>query len=207
MRLSFVILIPFLLALVLPMLRLRSAALGWLSGAVMAVLFILGLLPAFTGEVVTVSLPWIPQLGLTLSLYADGLALLFVLLITGIGAAVMFYAGFYFEDGIKAARFLTLLLAFTGSMLALVLAGNLLTLFIAWELTSITSFLLIGFYGKDVAARRGASQALMITGGGGLALLAGLLIMGSAAGSLELVDLLASGDICATIPGTAALPC
>lgn len=195
MRLSFVILIPFLLALVLPMLRLRSAALGWLSGAVMAVLFILGLLPALTGEVVTVSLPWIPQLGLTLSLYADGLALLFVLLITGIGAAVMFYAGFYFEDGIKAARFLTLLLAFTGSMLALVLAGNLLTLFIAWELTSITSFLLIGFYGKDVAARRGASQALMITGGGGLALLAGLLIMGSAAGSLELVDILASGDI------------
>lgn len=198
MVLASIMLIPFLLALALPALRLRSNAIGWLTGLVMAVLFFMGLsqLPAITAEgALTLTIPWVPQVGLTLSLYADGLALLFVLLITGIGAVVTFYAGHYFDDGGKATRFVALLLAFTGSMLALVLAGNLLLLFIAWELTSITSFLLIGFYGKDEAARRGASQALVITGGGGLALLAGLLIMGSAAGSLEMADILASGDV------------
>jgi NADH:ubiquinone oxidoreductase subunit 5 (subunit L)/multisubunit Na+/H+ antiporter MnhA subunit/multisubunit Na+/H+ antiporter MnhB subunit len=190
--------VPFLLALALPVLRIRAHVIGGLTALVMAFLFVLALLqlPAITQVgAMTVSIPWIPQLGLTLSLYIDGLALLFVLLITGIGAAVMLYAGYYFEDGRQAARFLSLLLAFTGSMLALVLAGNVLTLFIAWELTSITSFLLIGFYGKSEAARRGASQALMITGGGGLALLVGLLLMGSASVSLELADLLANGEL------------
>jgi multicomponent K+:H+ antiporter subunit A len=195
---TFVMLIPFLLALALPVLRLRPAALGWFTGLVMAALFTAGIsqLPIIVEHgAVSFNVPWVPQLGLTLSLYADGLAGLFVLLITGIGAAVMFYAGFYFDDGAKAARFLALLLAFTGSMLALVLAGNLLMLFIAWELTSITSFLLISFYSKNPSARRGASQALVITGGGGLALLVGLLVMGSAAGSMEITDILASGDL------------
>lgn len=192
-----IILIPFVLALALTFTRTRAAVIGGVSALTMAALFALALaqLPAVTAGAATMSIPWIPAIGLTLSLYIDGLALLFVLLITGIGTAVMFYAGYYFEDGAKARRFLALLLAFTGSMLALVLAGNVLTLFIAWELTSITSFLLIGFYGKDEAARRGASQALMITGGGGLALLVGLLLMGSAAGSLELADVLANGDV------------
>ncbi|MCS7072087.1 MAG: hypothetical protein NZM00_11315, partial [Anaerolinea sp.] len=200
--LASVILIPFaLIPLLIGLriaLRLRPVASGSLVAAALAVSFVLTLtaLPSIseTGPV-TLSIPWVPELGLTLSLYVDGLALLFMLLVTGIGTAVMFYAGTYFDDDTKAARFLAYMLAFTGSMLALVTAGNILTLFIAWELTSITSFLLISFYGKETSARRGASQALVITGGGGLALLAGLLVLGSAAGSMELADILASGDV------------
>jgi NADH:ubiquinone oxidoreductase subunit 5 (subunit L)/multisubunit Na+/H+ antiporter MnhA subunit len=200
--LALVILIPFVLIPVLIglriALRLRPLASGSLVAAALAAAFALTLsaLPSIseTGPV-TLGIPWVPELGLTLSLYVDGLALLFMLLVTGIGTAVMFYAGTYFDDDAKAARFLAYMLAFTGSMLALVTAGNILTLFIAWELTSITSFLLIGFYGKETGARRGASQALVITGGGGLALLAGLLVLGSAAGSMELPDILASGDV------------
>jgi NADH:ubiquinone oxidoreductase subunit 5 (subunit L)/multisubunit Na+/H+ antiporter MnhA subunit len=192
--------IPFLLAVIVFALRgqLRSAQQAWLTAAVMAVLFVVLLLrvPAIQAEgALNISLPWMPQIGLTLSFYIDGLALLFGLLVTGIGIAVMLYAGYYFEDPQESGRFYGLLLAFTGSMLALVMAGNLLTLFIAWELTSIISFLLISFKGKEEQARSGASQALLITGGGGLALLAGLLLMGSASGTYEFADILASGDL------------
>ncbi|MCC7452296.1 MAG: DUF4040 domain-containing protein, partial [Anaerolineae bacterium] len=86
-------------------------------------------------------------------------------------------------------------LIFTGGMLGLVLAGNLLTLFICWEITSITSFFLISFNGTDQTARRGALQALIITAGGGLALLAGLILLSTAAGSMELSHILVSGDV------------
>jgi multicomponent K+:H+ antiporter subunit A len=193
-----VILIPFVLALTVSQLRLQAMFLGVISSITMVVLFAITLfqIPDISvSGISSVSLSWIPEIGLTLALYVDGLAVLFVLLITGIGAAVMLYCGSYFEDGSKAASFLSPLLAFTGSMLALVLSGNVLTLFVAWELTSITSFLLIGFYGKQNEARQGASQALIVTGGGGLALLAGLLLLGSAAGSLEMTTILNSGEI------------
>jgi multicomponent K+:H+ antiporter subunit A len=195
MTFAAVILIPFVIALLLLVIRQPASRQGWLAGLVMSALFMVSLFQLAAGEVFTLHLPWIPELGLTLSLYIDGLSLLFTLLITGIGTAVMIYAGYYFDEGREASRFLALLLAFTGSMLALVMAGNILTLFIAWELTSITSFLLISFYNHKESARYGASQALMITGGGGLALLVGLLLMGSAGGSLEIADLLANGEI------------
>ncbi len=207
MTLIAVMFVPVILMAAISLLHRTLRIAPAVQGAVAAA----GLAAAFAAALVqlqTVSadgawswqVPWVPQLGLTFSVYADGLALLFVLLITGIGTAVTFYTGFYFEDDGDAARFLVLLLAFTGSMLALVLAGNVLTLFIAWELTSITSFLLIGFYGADDDARRGALQALMVTGAGGLALLVGLLVMGSAAETLELAELLASGDLLRSHP-------
>ena len=200
MDFAFVIATPFALAPIVYLLRgrLRCAQQGWLLAAAMAALFGLLLLrlPAVTeGGALTLSLPWMPQLGIALSLYIDGLALLFGLVVTGVGVAVMLYAGYYFEDPAQSGRFLALLLGFTGSMLGLVMAGNLLTLFVAWELTSLISFLLISFKGSDAEARSGASQALMITGGGGLALLVGLLLAGSAAGSFEFSGLLASGDL------------
>ncbi len=88
------------------------------------------------------------SLKLNLTFYLDGLALLFALIVTGVGALVMLYAGFYFEEPAQAGRFLMLMMAFSGAMLGVVLAGNLLALFIAWELTSIVSFLLIGFKGE-----------------------------------------------------------
>jgi multicomponent K+:H+ antiporter subunit A len=150
------------------------------------------LLPRVTDEgALQYALEWAPQIGLSLTFYLDGLALLFVVLVTGIGVAVFHYAGHYFDDDDETLRFYRWLLVFTGAMLWLVVAGNLLVLFIAWELTSISSFMLIGFKGaKAEGARRGALQALMITGGGGLALIAGLLLMGTAAGSYELADVL-----------------
>lgn len=122
---------------------------------------------------------WIPEFGLTLSFYLDGLSLIFSLIVTGVGAIIFFYAGYYFDDDAEQLRFLTAFFAFAGAMLGVVLSGNLITLFIMWEMTSITSFLLIGFKGnKYEDARFGAMQALVITGLGGLALIAGVALLG-----------------------------
>ncbi len=200
MEFAIIIAIPFILALLMAVAgrRVQAAQQGWLLLGVMAVLFILLLsrLPLPDGQPAqTFNLPWIPEIGLEFSLYIDGLALVFAILVTGVGAVVVFYAGHYFETSLQAAQFQALLLAFISSMLALVLAGNLLTLFIAWELTSIISFLLISFKSSDAEARSGASQALVITGGGGLALLLGLLLVGGAAGSMSLGEILSSGDV------------
>lgn len=203
MTFALIVTASFISALVISVFgaRLRATLQGWLLALVMVMLFALALgqLPAVGDQGMTVfSVAWVPSLGLNLTLYADGLALLFVLLVTGIGAAVMLYGGYYFahEDKAEAARFLALMMAFSGSMLALVLAGNVFTLFIAWEATSIISFLLIGFKGKkDESARAGASQALVITAGGGLALLVGLLLVSAATGSSEFNQILTSGDL------------
>ncbi|MEP7289377.1 MAG: hydrogen gas-evolving membrane-bound hydrogenase subunit E [Chloroflexota bacterium] len=191
--------IPFALALLMPTFskRLHRTILAWLLGATMAVLFaiLLGHLPTIQqGGVVQISLPWVPELGLTFALYLDGLSLIFGLLVTGIGALIVIYAGYYFDNLGELVRFYRLLLTFTGGMLGIILAGNLLTLFISWEITSVTSFFLISFHGSDAQARRGALQALIVTAGGGLALLVGLILLGTAAGSMELSQVLASGE-------------
>ncbi|GAB4516298.1 MAG: proton-conducting transporter membrane subunit [Anaerolineae bacterium] len=195
--------IPFLLALLMAIqpltASLKKTGLAWLTSGIMAVLFVwlLTFLPRVEEEsVIQLVWEWVPDLGLTLSWYLDGLSLMFGLVVTGIGVAVYLYAGYYLDSDEEAARFYTLLAAFTGAMLALVMAGNILTLFIAWELTSVISFLLIGFKGdKYEAARTGASRALVITGGGGLALLVGLLLMGTATGSFEMADILANTEL------------
>lgn len=200
---------PFVLAaaILFASIRLRAEVQGWLLAAVMLLLFavFLARLPAIQEQgAVSYALPWMPQIGLELVVYLDGLALLFALVVTGVGAAIMAYAGFYFDDARQVGRFFALLLTFTGSMLALVLAGNLLTLFVAWELTSIVSFLLISFKGSDIEARQGASQALIVTGGGGLALLAGLLLIGNAAGTMDIGTILSSGELLRQHPWYAA---
>lgn len=128
---------------------------------------------------------WVPELGLSLSFYLDGLSLLFGLIITGIGSLIFLYAGYYFEDEADQSRFITILFAFAGAMLGLVLSGNLITLFIMWELTSITSYLLIGFKGaKYEDARFGATQAFMVTGVGALALIGGIVILAFISGDV-----------------------
>src|SRR5699024_8968229 len=138
---------------------------------------------------------WFIQLGLIICFVLDGLCYLFALLILGIGLLVILYARYYLSEQERAARFFTSLLLFMGSMLGLVLASNLLLMLMFWELTSLSSFLLIGFWSRQVAARQGARMALAITGGGGLALLAGILLIGQIVGSYELVDVLAAGDL------------
>lgn len=163
--------------------------------ALMCVIY-LGYFPYVADDqVLQINLPWVESLGLSFTLYIDGLALLFGTIVVGIGIAVTLYTGFYFEDEQESGRFYTLLMAFTGSMLLLVFAGNVLTLFIAWELTSVISFLLISFKGdKYEAARVGAMRALIITGGGGLALIAGLLLLSAATGSTQF-DVILNTDL------------
>ena len=137
---------------------------------------------------------WVPSLGISLSFLLDGLSLLFGLLITVIGTCVLVYAGGYLKGHQDIARFHLALVAFMASMLGLVLADGLLTLFIFWELTSITSYLLIGFNHTDIEARKSARQGLFVTVAGGLALMAGLVLLGIASGSWSLSEILQSDD-------------
>lgn len=210
MYIAFVNATPFALALVVPTIgaRLRKTVLSWVLACLIAALFVflLSYLPAIsTKGVIEAQLPWVPQLGLSLSLYLDALSLLFALLVTGIGAVVILYAGHYFEDAHELNRFYRLLLIFMGGMLGLVLAGNLFVLFICWEVTSISSFFLISFRSADPAARAGALQALIVTGGGGLALLVGLALLGTASGSMELGHALNTGELLRNHPWYSAI--
>ncbi len=185
--------LPLLAAAVLPFAaRLGPRSLAWLSGAVTAAALGVALQlsgPAFAGSAASVSLPWAPAIGLALSLRLDGLALLFVLLILGIGLLIIAYARWYLGPEERHAKFSASLLLFMAAMLGIVLADNLLLLVVFWELTSVASFLLIGFWDERDDARAGATQALIVTGLGGLALLAGALVLGIAAGTFELEPL------------------
>ena len=158
------------------------------------------------GEAVRASLPWVPGLGVDLSFYMDGLSLLFGLLISGIGTLIVIYAGGYLHGESHLGRFYLYLLSFMAAMLGLVLADNVITLFVFWELTSVTSFLLIGYNHDAARSRRAAMQALVVTGAGGLALLAGLLVMSAVGGSMELSVLNATaGDALREHPAYAAI--
>jgi multicomponent Na+:H+ antiporter subunit A len=133
-----------------------------------------------------VELPWAPSLGLSLSFNLDGLGLLFATLIAAIGALIVLYAGRYLQEHPHAARFHASLFAFMGAMLGVVLSDNVLTLFVFWELTGFTSFLLIGFEHERPAARSAATQALIVTGAGGLALLAAGVLLIDVTGTTSL---------------------
>lgn len=190
---------PFL-AVVLPFLAARRgrtaiAVCAALAPAIGLALLLSQAAQVLDGAVIAISYPWIAQLGLNLSFQLDGLSFLFALLILGIGLLVILYARYYLSEQERVARFFACLLLFMGSMLGLVLAGNLLLMLMFWELTSLSSFLLIGFWSQQTAARQGARMALTVTGGGGLALLAGILLIGHVVGSYELSDVLAAGDV------------
>ncbi|MDX1612970.1 MAG: putative monovalent cation/H+ antiporter subunit A [Candidatus Promineifilaceae bacterium] len=144
---------------------------------------------------VSQSVAWVPDLNVQLSFYFDGLSALMALVVSGIGALVVVYAGGYLAGNRQLGRFYAAILAFMASMLGLVTAGNALTLFVFWEMTSVTSFILIGFKHEEAKSRRAAMQALLVTGGGGLLLLAGLLLMGQVSGTLEMAEWLAAGDL------------
>ncbi|MBR2514770.1 MAG: monovalent cation/H+ antiporter subunit A [Halomonas sp.] len=146
------------------------------------------------GGTVSQQLSWIPLLGLDLALRVDGLTLLFGLLILGIGSLIIIYAGYYLSSSENDGRFFSYMMLFMTAMLGIVMADNLLLLWLFWELTSVASFLLIGFWGHRSDARRGARMALTVTGAGGLALLAGILLIGHEVGSFALPDVLAAGD-------------
>ena len=142
----------------------------------------------------SITAAWAPALNLSLVFRFDGLGTLFAVLITGVGTLIVIYAGKYLEEHPYAGRFHVVLLAFMGSMLGVVLSDNVIALFVFWELTGFTSYLLIGFEHERPEARRAATQALLVTGGGGLALLAAALLLVDARGHCaavrhgELVD-------------------
>jgi multicomponent K+:H+ antiporter subunit A len=171
---------------------------AWIAGltAAAALACLLVLAPdVFAGRTLLWQQPWLPEIGLTLGLRLDGLALLFGLLITGIGVLVVLYAAYYLSPDDPAGKLYGLLMLFMAAMLGVVLADNLLLLVVAWELTSITSFLLVGYWGTRAEARAGARMALTVTGAGGLALLAGVVLLGQIGGSYELSVLLDRGDV------------
>ena len=172
----------------------RSLA-PWLAAMVdfVALAGLLTLAPSvFDGHTLTWGLSWVPQIGLTLSFRLDGLSFLFALLILTIGLLVVLYARYYLSDEPRLDRFFGLLMLFTGAMLGVVMSENLLLLFIFWELTSLSSFLLVGYWSHKPGARDGARIALAVTGSGGLALLAGIVLLGQVAGSYELTQVLAA---------------
>jgi multicomponent K+:H+ antiporter subunit A len=146
------------------------------------------------GEVVRYRIEWLPMLGVDFSLRMDGLGWLFVMLVLFIGLLVTLYARYYMSPDDPVPRFFAFLLAFMGSMLGVVLSGNLVQLAVFWELTSLTSFLLIGYWHHRADARRGARMAFMVTAAGGLCLLSGALMLGHVVGSYDLDVVLSAGD-------------
>ncbi|MEZ4707725.1 MAG: hydrogen gas-evolving membrane-bound hydrogenase subunit E [Caldilineaceae bacterium] len=156
---------------------------GWLLSQIKAVA---------AGQPVVESYPWVAELGLELSLRLDGLALFFGLIIAGIGAAVALYTAYYLEDDPRQGYFYALLYLFMASMLGLVWADNLLLLFVFWEGTSLTSYLMVGYYYEDDEAQEGARRALLVTGISGLAMLAGLVLLGQAVGSYSISQIVST---------------
>ncbi|MDP9786512.1 putative monovalent cation/H+ antiporter subunit A [Agrobacterium tumefaciens] len=191
--------LPFLAALAAPALVKRfghnAAWVLAIAPALAFVHFALMLPEIAAGGVVTGGYAWVPSFNLSFSWFIDGLSLTFALLITGIGLLIVLYAGGYMKGHPQQGRFLSFLLLFMGAMLGVVVSDSLLMLFVFWELTSITSFLLIGFDHERAASRRAALQALVVTGGGGLLLLAGLIFIWDISGITQLSMLVRGGDI------------
>lgn len=193
------LLVLSLVAAVAPFLRkyLKNQA-GWVYAIwpFAGFLFYLSLLPAINqGVVFTETYTWLPALGIDFSFYVDGFSVLFSLLVLGIGTFILVYAGYYMKPYPMKGRFLGYLLLFMTAMQGIVVSGNLITLFVFWELTSISSYMLIGYYHEKPEARASALQALLITGFGGLALLGGFVLMAIPYQSYDLAFILSNPDL------------
>lgn len=190
--------LPFLgsgLAVLFPS-KARNAE-AYLAGVVSLAAFgliVAGYPRVAEGKVIEYKAAWIPEIGLDFSLRLDGFAWMLALLIAGIGFLVVLYARYYLSPADPVPRFYSFLLAFMGAMLGIVLSGNLIQLVFFWELTSLFSFLLIGYWHQNTQARDGARMALITTAAGGFCLFVGVLILGHIVGSYDLDRVLASGD-------------
>jgi multicomponent K+:H+ antiporter subunit A len=198
MSLFLLLLLPFVGSAVAALLPTNARNLEslWAAAVALAVAVPLGLMypQVAAGQVVAEQLAWLPSLGMNLSVRIDGFAWMFGMLVSGMGLLVIVYARYYLSPEDPAARFYSLLLGFMGAMLGVVLSGNLVQLVVFWELTSVFSFLLIGYWTHRKDARRGARMAFTVTATGGLALLGGVLLLGHMVGSLELQAVLDSGQ-------------
>jgi multicomponent K+:H+ antiporter subunit A len=193
------LLLPFAGSLVTALLptRARTALASW-AGLVsaLAAVWVMTLFSRVRGGgVIREELPWLPSMGLNVVLRVDGFAWMFAVLVTVIGTLIVVYARYYMSPEDPVARFYACFLAFMGAMLGVVLSGNLIQLVLFWELTSLVSFLLIGYWHHRLDARRGARMSLTVTGAGGLALFGGVVVLGSIVGSYDLDAVLASGEL------------
>ena len=192
--------LPFLGMFVSPLIPAAHAR-NWaamLAGlvALVGLVIVIMLYPIIAaGNSVRHVIAWLPDLGLDIVLRLNGLSWMFAVMITGIGFLVVLYARYYMQPDEPVARFFALFLGFMGAMLGIVLSGNLVQLVLFWELTSIFSFLLIGYWHASSTARDGARMALIITATGGLALFLGMLVIGHIVGSYDVDVVLASGDL------------
>jgi multicomponent K+:H+ antiporter subunit A len=199
-----IVALPFLGAL-LPGL-MNSAGRAACAGVtfMVSLLAFIGLLthlPAvMAGELVTARLDWIPLLGLNVTLMLDGLGFFFAMLILGIGLLIIAYARFYLSREDNMGEFFTYLLLFQGAMVGIVLSDNVLLLLVFWELTSLSSFLLIGYWKHLPEGRQGARMALTVTGMGGLAMIGGMLLLGQIVGSYDLSVILQNRDLIQASP-------
>jgi multicomponent Na+:H+ antiporter subunit A len=204
------ILVTFAAAAAAPL--LYKAAGRWAGYLLAAVpfgvtLWFASLLPdVLAGQVPAAVTPWFPSLGIDLAFRADGWSLLFALLVGSIGTLVVVYAAAYLEGDARIGRFFLWLFAFMGSMLGAVLSDHLIALFVFWELTSLTSYFLIGFYHEEERSRQSALQALIVTGTGGLCLLAGFLLLGAETGTWRISELITAGPAALAGLSAAALP-
>lgn len=194
-----IVLAPFVAALLVPLLRrVAGPRIGLLLTIIPAVLFtlLLTLLPQVnSGTTIGSAWEWVSSLGINLVLRLDSWSLLFALLVTGIGTLVLLYSHFYLGAKEDLTKYYLYILAFMGSMLGVVLAGNLIILYLFWEFTSFTSFLLIGFWSDRERSRYGAQKALLITVLGGFVMLAGFALIYLVTGSFDLAEILARREL------------
>ncbi len=199
MSLFFIVALPFFGALLPGLMNTagRAACAGvTFTVSLAAFIGLLTNLPAImAGEVVMARVDWIPSLGLNFTLMLDGLGFFFALLILGIGLLIIAYARHYLSRDDNMGEFFTYLLLFQGAMVGIVLSDNILLLLIFWELTSLSSFLLIGYWKHLPEGRQGARMALTVTGMGGLAMIGGMLILGQIVGSYDLSVILQNRDL------------
>ncbi|WP_249871028.1 Na+/H+ antiporter subunit A [Oceanobacillus saliphilus] len=192
---------PFLLAIVIPFFfkYFKRIHTGWFVMILPLVLFIyfLSLIPVTSsGEVIVRSVPWVPSLGINFDLYIDGLSLLFVLLITGIGTLVVLYSIYYLSKvKEKLNNFYVYLLMFMGAMLGVVLSDNLIVIYVFWEVTSIASSLLISYWFHREKSTYGAQKSMFITVFGGLSMLGGFSLLYVMTGTFSIREIIANVDL------------
>ncbi|WHX90970.1 Na+/H+ antiporter subunit A [Peribacillus simplex] len=200
--LHWAVLSPFLLAFIVPILYklFRQIHTGWFVLILPIILFTyFSRFISLTkqGDIVTERAAWIPSLGIHVDFYVDGLGLLFALLITGIGSLVVLYSIFYLsKEKERLNQFYVFLLLFMGAMLGVVLSDNLIVLYSFWEFTSLSSFLLIGYWNERERSRYGAQKSLLITVLGGLSMLGGIILLSIMGNTFSIRELIAqSGEL------------
>ncbi|WNY25751.1 hydrogen gas-evolving membrane-bound hydrogenase subunit E [Methanolapillus millepedarum] len=201
--LALIVLLPFLMALFVPLAyKVLKDKVGWFAALVAFVCLIMvgAIVPTtYAGDVLSGAMSWIPGLFVNLAFYADGLSVLLGIIVSFIGILILSYSNKYLSKSEDLVRYYQYLLVFMGSMLGIAFSDNLIQLFIFWELTSISSFMLIGYYRKTKESIYGATKALLITGGGGLFMFAGFLLLFSITGTYGISEMLTSPDMIAVV--------